>query len=93
MVYAFVELTITNPDSLAQYAEKAGAALEKHGGAPVSVSKDPMVIEGDGPAPSRAVVLTFPDKESALNWINDEALTETHALRRASGQSRIVLVA
>jgi uncharacterized protein (DUF1330 family) len=90
--YAFVNLTITNPDSFAAYREKAGAALKKHGGAPLEVSKQPEVIEGTAPAPSVAVILTFPGRDAAKAWINDPELAEVHALREGSGTSTITLL-
>lgn len=93
MIYATVKLTIKDADMFSAYAERAGEALKKYGGAPVAQSTSPMVIEGSAEAPTRAVVLTFPDKESALGWINDPEFAEVHALRAGSGQSEIILLA
>lgn len=93
MVYAFVQITITNPDSFAAYAKNAGAALEKHGGKAQAVSTAPQRLEGDSPAPSRAVLLSFPDAEAAQAWINDPELADVHALRRGAGSSEITLIA
>ena len=90
--YALVTLTITNPDSFAAYREQAGAALDKHGGAAMEVSRAPEVIEGDAPNPSVAVILTFSDREAAKAWINDPELKTVHALREGSGTSQIVLM-
>lgn len=93
MIYATVELTITAPDSFAAYGAKAGPALSKYGGQPIAMSGEAIRIEGDAPVPSRAVILSFPDKEAALGWINDPEFAEIHALRRGSGQSQILLLA
>lgn len=93
MIHAIVKLTITDAEKFAAYAERAGEALKKYNGAPIAQSKSPEVIEGDVVAPSRAVVLTFPDKESALGWINDPELAEIHALRTGAGKSEIILLA
>lgn len=92
MIYATVKLTITHPDTFAAYATKAGNAMKKHGGTPVAQSQAPEVIEGKGPIPTRAVILSFPDKEAALGWINDPELVEVHALRTSSGESEIILL-
>ena len=92
MIYAYVHLDITNPDSLAQYRERAGAALEKHGGAVAGAAPGPTVLEGSLAAPSMAAVLTFPDRDAALAWIGDPDLAEVHALRRGAGSSSIVLI-
>lgn len=92
MIYAFVELTVTNPDSFAKYGEKAGEALAKYGAKPAAMSTEPTLLEGPGDAPGRAVLLSFPDRKAALGWINDPELADTHALRQASGQCRITLI-
>ena len=93
MIYATVKLTIKDDAMFARYVEQAGAALAKYGGAPVAQSKAPAVLEGAAAAPSRAVVLSFPDEASARNWINDPDLADIHALRAGSGESEILLLA
>lgn len=93
MIYATVELTITAPETFAEYASKAGPALSKYGAQPIAMSAEALRIEGSAPVPSRAVILSFPDKEAALGWINDPKFQEIHALRRGSGKSEILLLA
>ena len=90
--YAYVNLTITNPDSFAAYRERAGDALKKYGGAPLEVSKESEVIEGTATAPTVAVILTFPDRAAAKGWVDDPELAEIHALREGSGSSTITLL-
>jgi uncharacterized protein (DUF1330 family) len=92
MIYAFVQITITDPAAFADYAQAAGPALEKYGAKPTAMSTEPVRLEGDAPAPTRAVILSFPDRAAAEGWINDPALAETHAKRRASGASEITLL-
>ena len=45
-----------------------------------------------GPAPGRAVLLSFPDREAALGWIEDPEFAEVHALRRAAGDISTILI-
>lgn len=90
--YAVVTLTVKDPETLAAYREKAGAALAKYSAVPLAVSAESQIIEGDMPAPDVTVILTFPDKDHALGWINDPDLAETHALRQGAGVSNIVLL-
>lgn len=90
--YALVTVTVSNPESFAAYREKAGDALKKYGGAPMQVSKEAEVIEGDAPNPDVAVILTFPDRTAAKAWINDPELADVHALRASAGDSKIVLM-
>jgi uncharacterized protein (DUF1330 family) len=92
MIYAVVQLTVTDPDAFKAYAEKAGAALAKYGAKPEAMTTAPTRIEGNAALPDRVVLLTFPDKEAALGWINDPELQDVHALRRASGTCDITLI-
>ena len=92
MIYALVYLKIDNPESMAAYREKAGDALAKHGGTLESASREPTALEGSLAAPDLAGVLSFPDKDAALAWINDPELAQVHALRRGAGDSSIILI-
>jgi len=92
MVYAYVEMNITNPASLAKYREHAGSALAKHGGSVLIAGKDNQVIEGSKNAPNVAAVLSFNDRDSAHSWLNDPELSEIHEMRRNSGDVSIVLI-
>lgn len=93
MIHAIVRLTVEKPAVFEGYAAKAGAGLAKWGAAPVAVTAAPELIEGKGPLPGRIVILSFPDRQAALGWINDPELAEVHALRRASGPGEIALLA
>jgi len=93
MIYAYAQITVTNPDAFSAYREKAADALAKHGGAVAGASMEPTVIDGTPNVPNVAVVLTFPDRDAALSWINDETLSDLHDLRRSAGASDILLLA
>ena len=92
MVYAYANLTITNPDALAKYRDLAGAALARHGGKVETATAEFTVLDGAPDLPNTAALLSFPDKASALAWAKDPDLADTHALRRSAGASDIVLL-
>ena len=92
MTYAIAHLTITDLDKFAAYRDVAGEALAKHGGAVAGASRDLTAIDGAPALHDTVAVLTFPDTESAQNWINDPTLADIHALRRGAGQSDIVVL-
>lgn len=92
MIYAYASLTITNPQALAAYREKAAAALALHGGKVEVATADARAIDGAPSIPDAAALLSFPDKDAALGWINDPSLADVHALRRDAGASDIVLL-
>ena len=90
--HAVVALRITNPDSLNQYREQAGAALTRHGGEVVHASPDLKVLEGSPILPDALAIVRFPDRAAAEAWIADPDLADVHALRRGSGSSEIILM-
>ena len=92
MIYAIATLSIENINKLNTYREHAAQALAKHGGKVVSTSATPLGIEGAPDLADAIAILSFPDKESSLNWINDADLAEVHALRRSAGRSEISLL-
>lgn len=92
MIYAYAKLTVTDKEALASYREKAGPALALHGGKVEQATADATALDGKPDIPDVAALLSFPDKASALGWINDESLKDVHALRRSAGASDIVLL-
>ena len=90
--HAIVTMTVTSPESLARYREKAADALSRHGGTVLQASADLDLLEGGPELPTLAAVLTFPERAAALAWINDPELAPVHALRRGGGHSTIVLL-
>lgn len=92
MVHAYVQLTISNPDSFAAYREKAGPALARYGAKVLQSSRDLSVLDGDPALSEIGVILSFPDQDTAHAWINDPDLAETHQLRRDAGQCNITLL-
>lgn len=92
MIYAYAKLTVSNPDALTKYRALAGEALARHGGKVEQGSGEAIALDGQPDLPDVAAILSFPDKPSALAWINDPDLVEIHALRRSAGGSDIVLL-
>lgn len=92
MIYAYAKLTVTNPDALNAYREKAAEALARHGGKVESASKDFTVLDGSPDQPDTAALLSFPDRAAALAWANDPDLAALHELRRSAGGSDILLL-
>lgn len=92
MIYAYVKLTVTNPQALAQYRDVAAPALAKYGGKVESAVKEFTVLDGAPDAPDAGAILSFPDKAAAVAWTDDPALEHVHALRRSAGGSDILLL-
>ena len=91
MAYAYVNIVVTTPDSLAAYKEKSGEALSRHGGKVFAASPQQTVLEGEMET-GLGVILEFETADAAKAWINDPELTEVHALRTGAGKSTITLL-
>lgn len=85
-------MKILDAEKLATYRSRAAAALKRHGGSLHAAGAVAETLEGAPMAADTAAVLSFPDAEAARGWINDPELAETHALRRGSGESTIVML-
>ncbi|KPA21130.1 hypothetical protein shim_25950 [Shimia sp. SK013] len=92
MIYAIAKMSVKNPEALAQYRDVAGAALEKHGGKVATATGEFTALEGEPEMPNMAALLSFPDKEAAMAWINDPDIADVHDLRRRGGESSILLL-
>lgn len=92
MIYAYANIIVKNPESLAAYREHASKALAKHGGRVVQAAQKLTLLEGEMPHEGLGVILEFQSAEGAKAWMGDESLAEVHALRRGAGQSNIVLL-
>jgi len=92
MIYAYANIIVTTPESLAAYKEKAGDALAKHAGRVVQATAQQTVLEGRRSETGIGAILEFDTAEGAKAWINDPELSDVHALRRGAGQSTITLM-
>jgi len=92
MIYAIFKAEVTNPDALAAYRDQAGAALAKHGGKVEQATPSPSALDGTPTLPGVAAVLSFPNKDAAVAWVNDPELTALHDLRRSAGDTEILLL-
>ena len=85
MIYAYAKLTVTNPDALAEYRDVAGEALAKHGGKVESATGAFTVLDGAPDAPNVAALLSFPNKEAAMDF-----LVHASAPEQQAGQAKYI---
>jgi uncharacterized protein (DUF1330 family) len=69
--YMTANLNITDPSWVEDYAPAVHNLVAKHGGRYLAQNTKATVVEGNGPAPSVAVILEFPDQAAAEAWYND----------------------
>ena len=88
-VFFIVQEEVKDPETLAQYGEKARAASMT--GKVIAADGAPQVIEGDWHG-DRVVVLEFPDEAAFRTWYDSPAYQEALKIRLASTDSRAALV-
>ena len=89
--YLVLDLTIHNLQSFREYIEKIPAFISKHAGRYIVQGKVPTVMEGDW-QPERLVVIEFPGRQNALEFLRDPEAQPLFAIRHGFTTSRLVLV-
>ena len=89
--YVILDINVTDPDAYETYRARSGATVEQHGGRYLVRGGDPETVEGDW-APTRIVVLEFPDRERARAWHESAEYQEILPIREANANSVAVLV-
>lgn len=89
-VVALIE-RITDPESYKEYVAQVEATLVPFGGRFLARRPDPALLEGEG-APSRAVVLAFPDEAQARAWHASPAYQPVMKLRQRASVGKLLLL-
>lgn len=89
--YVVVQLAVKDQAALDAYYKVGGAAVAKHGGAPLAGGGKTVIEDNGGGTPAH-VVLSFPDEASVRAWYDDPALVEVHNLRRKGAATTITLL-
>lgn len=89
--YIIAEVTITNPEQMAQYREWSTRAMQEHGAEVLVRGGQVVALEGDW-APQRMVVLKFGDLASAQAYYHSETYTHARRVREGAGSIRMIAV-
>jgi len=89
--YAIADFTVTDPDLMKAYAEKAGPTVESFGGKAIVVGGAVEVIEGDW-KPNRVVVLEFPSMEKLKGWYDSPEYQEILPMRLKASSGAFIFV-
>ncbi len=89
--YLVLDLTIHDMESFAEYVEKIPAVISNHGGKYAVQGQIPTVLEGDW-KPERLVVIEFPSRDNAKEFLADPEAQALFAIRQRSTTSRMLLV-
>ncbi|NOX76505.1 MAG: DUF1330 domain-containing protein [Gammaproteobacteria bacterium] len=88
--YLILDLKIADFEVFKEYIEKIPKFIEKHGGRYVVQGVEPEVMEGNW-CPERVVILEFPSKERAKEFLNDPEAQSLFSIRHKSTTSKLIL--
>lgn len=89
--YVIVQVDVQDDQSYERYKPMVPATLEPFGGRFVVRGGDAETLEGDW-APARMVIIEFPDRSKAKEWLESEVYREARALRHASARTQMIVV-
>lgn len=89
--YLVLDLAVRDYPAFSEYIEKVPAFIRKHGGKYIVQGAEPIPVEGDW-RPERMVILEFPSRQAATDFLNDPEFQDLLAIRHRSTTSNLVLV-
>ncbi|MCH8818111.1 MAG: DUF1330 domain-containing protein [Chloroflexi bacterium] len=89
--YVIVQLEITDPEGFAEYREKVGPQIEKHGGRYIVRGAEVENLEGEWD-PGRLVILEFPTREDAQRFYEADEYQPLLALRKRTANTVLSIV-
>lgn len=89
--YLVLDLTIHDLDKFLEYINRIPEFIKKHSGRYIVQGEKPTVIEGEW-NPERMVVIEFPSRESAKDFLQDPAAQSLFAIRHKTTTSKLVLI-
>jgi uncharacterized protein (DUF1330 family) len=89
--YLVLDFSVHDLEGFRPYIANVPAYISKHGGKYIVRGAEPTTIEGDW-SPKRMVVLEFPTRQNAENFLADPEFHELAKIRHRTTTSKLVLV-
>ena len=90
--YSVLAVTPTNQDWIADYLPSANKLVEKHGGTYLARTANHEQLEGQDREAALRIILEWPSKEAAMNFMNDPDYRPHLEARTAGSISNHVLI-
>ena len=90
--YLQIDLKITDLEGFMQYAQRVPALIEKHAGHYLVAGVEPTVIESNGSQVEHSVIIEFPTRIHAEQFLNERASSDLHEIWEQTTTSRILLL-
>ncbi|MHB1204812.1 MAG: DUF1330 domain-containing protein [Rhodospirillaceae bacterium] len=89
--YIVSEIDVTDPVKYEDYKKLVPASIAQYGGRYLTRGGATTTLEGDW-APSRVVILEFPDADRARAWYASPEYTRARAARAGASDAKIIVV-
>ena len=90
--YVIVDTKIKNVEAYEGYKAQAKPIAEKYGGVYRARGGDMAVVESELWAPTRIVIVEFPDMQSARAFVDSDEYAPVKAIRHANAECTLVIV-
>ena len=90
--YLVGDVDIHDIDKYKKYMEQVKPLVEKYGGEYLTRGGPMDEIETNLWKPTRMVIIKFPDKDSALNWLNSEEYKPIKKIRHENSTGTFILL-
>lgn len=90
-VYVVVDNDVHNPEMYKKYLELITPTVEQYNGRYIIRAGEIMFADTDW-HPDRLVVIAFPTKADAIQWVSAEDVRPIHDMRRANATSRLIVI-
>ena len=89
--YLLLDLSVNDFESFVEYIEKIPIFIQKHDGRYIVQGVEPEIMEGDW-NPERVVIIEFPSKQKAKDFLGDPGAQTLFNIRHKSTTSKLILV-
>ncbi|MFP6808809.1 MAG: DUF1330 domain-containing protein [Pseudomonadales bacterium] len=90
--YLIVDTKINNVDAYEEYKKLAKPLAEKYGGVYLARGGEINVCESDLWAPSRIVIIEFPNLKEAQTFVDSDEYAPIKKIRHANAESTVMIV-
>jgi uncharacterized protein (DUF1330 family) len=90
--FVVVDTKINNPEAYEEYKALARPIAEKYGGVYRARGGEMEVLETDLWSPTRIVIVEFPDKQSAHDFVHCEEYKPVMQLRRDNAECTLFII-
>jgi uncharacterized protein (DUF1330 family) len=89
--YVIVDIRVHDPVRYEAYKQMAAPTVTAHGGKYIARGGRVQTLEGEW-APTRLVILEFPNAEQARVWLDSDDYAPARALRHATARTQMIVV-